>query len=167
MKFCEAGSVGTEIERRFLVGGIPDDARVESESRLDQGYLAIDGPVVVRVRRDPTGWILCVKGGSGLVRTEVERHLQQAEGDELWRLTEGRRIGKRRQKFRLDSGHIAELDTFDENLRGVQIVEVEFPSEGAAMAFDPPAWFGVEVTDDSRWSNVGLATVGLPDDVGG
>jgi adenylate cyclase len=155
--------VGDEIERRFLVDDVPSGTAVESDERLEQGYLAIDGAAVVRVRRSERGWVLCIKGGSGLVRTEVERDLDVAEGEQLWELTLGRRIGKLRQRIRLDHGLVAELDTFDIDLDGLQIVEVEFDSEAAAAAFVPPAWFGRELTDDPRWSNVALATTGRPD----
>jgi CYTH domain-containing protein len=156
--------MANEIERRFLVDRVPDDARFESVDRLDQGYLAIDGPVVVRLRRDQTGWVLCVKGGSGLVRTEIERHLEDDEGEQLWQMTVGRRIGKRRQTLQLETGDVAELDTFDADLEGLQIVEVEFRSEAAATRFQPPDWFGLEVTDDRRWNNAALATTGIPID---
>jgi CYTH domain-containing protein len=37
------------------------------------------------------------------------------------------------------------------------VVEVEFDSEPAAAAFTPPAWFGPEITGDSRYSNRVLA----------
>ncbi len=154
--------MGDEIERRFLVDVEPDDLRPESSDRLDQGYLAIDGPVEVRVRQDATGWVLCIKSGSGLVRTEVERQLDPEEGEQLWQMTVGRRIGKQRQRIALDSGDVAELDTFDDDLGGLQLVEVEFASKAEAERFDPPDWFGLEVTHDSNWGNVSLATAGLP-----
>jgi CYTH domain-containing protein len=48
-------------------------------------------------------------------------------------------------------------------LTGLMVAEVEFPSEEAARAFVPPAWFGREVTNDSRYKNRRLATEGLPD----
>lgn len=154
-----------EIERRFLVEAAPDGLRFESDDQLKQGYVAIDGPIVVRVRHDETGWVLCVKGGAGLVRTEVERSLESDEGEQLWELTAGRRISKLRQKVRLDSGELAELDTFDD-LDGLRIVEVEFGSVAAAEAFVPPVWFGLELTEDSRWSNAELAVSGRPDGAG-
>ena len=41
------------------------------------------------------------------------------------------------------------------------VAEVELASE--ADAFDPPAWFGREVTDDPAFSNAALAADGLPE----
>ena len=153
-----------EIERRFLVTSAPDLDRSAARDRLQQGYLAIDDAVSVRVRLDRNGWVLCIKGGSGLVRTEVERQLDDAEGAQLWHLTVGRRIVKQRDRPTLESGHVAELDTFEDELAGLQLVEVEFASTTEADAFVPPVWFGREVTDDDRWSNASLATAGVPTD---
>ena len=36
--------------------------------------------------------------------------------------------------------------------------------EAAAAAFDPPSWFGCEVTTDSRYTNASLAADGWPAD---
>jgi adenylate cyclase len=56
-----------------------------------------------------------------------------------------------------------ELDIFEGELEGLRVAEVEFPDEDAAHAFEPPDWFGPEVTDDHRYANESLATHGLPD----
>ena len=47
----------------------------------------------------------------------------------------------------------AELDIFSGDLEGLVILEVEFPSVGDAVAFEPPAWFGKEVTNDPAYHN--------------
>ena len=44
------------------------------------------------------------------------------------------------------------------------MAEVEFPSEDASQAFDPPSWFGHELTDDPRYRNRALAVDGRPSD---
>ena len=41
-------------------------------------------------------------------------------------------------------------------------VEVEFDSMQVADAFEPPAWFGREVTGVAAWTNASLARNGLP-----
>ena len=41
--------------------------------------------------------------------------------------------------------------------------EVEFASETDAAAFDPPDWFGPELTGNADWSNAALARHGRPD----
>jgi CYTH domain-containing protein len=42
------------------------------------------------------------------------------------------------------------------------VAEVEFESEAAADEFEPPDWFGPEVTDDPRYANRALAVDGVP-----
>ena len=41
---------------------------------------------------------------------------------------------------------------------------MEFPSEDASRAFEPPSWFGRELTDDPRYRNRALAVDGRPAD---
>jgi len=55
----------------------------------------------------------------------------------------------------------AALDLFEGALEGLRLVEVEFTSDEAMEAFEPPAWFGDEVTDDVRYTNAHLAAHGL------
>jgi CYTH domain-containing protein len=59
-------------------------------------------------------------------------------------------------------GHTAEIDRYRGALAGLVTVEVEFESLEAAAAFEPPGWFGQEVTGDDRYANRRLAVDGLP-----
>jgi CYTH domain-containing protein len=150
-----------ERERRFLVAAVPDP--LPAGTRIEQGYLTTE-PVSVRVRRQDGRFTLTIKTGSGLARTEIERDLAADEFDALWAVAHDLRIEKRRHLVPVAGGHIAELDLFDGALAGRQIVEVEFDSDDAAHAFEPPGWFGREVTDDRRFTNSSLARRGWPDD---
>lgn len=149
-----------EIERRFLVEQVPDD--LPTPIRIEQAYLVTE-PLAVRVRRKDDARILTIKAGRGLARTEIERELTDEEFDALWNQPTELRIQKRRHELGLGSGHTAELDLFDGDLAGRRIVEVEFPDEDAAAAFEPPDWFGTEVTEDGRYTNAALARHGWPD----
>jgi adenylate cyclase len=148
-----------EIERKFLLERLPDEAA--EPRRIEQGYLALDEGTEVRVRRWPDGHALTVKHGSGEVRTEVELMLSEEEFSELWPLTEGRRVHKTRWIAALGELE-AELDVYEGELHGLLVAEVEFPDEEASGTFEPPDWFGAEVTEDSRYSNERLATDGRP-----
>jgi CYTH domain-containing protein len=81
--------------------------------------------------------------------------------ERLWPLTEGRRLHKLR-KVVPHGGHEIEVDVYRGELEGLVVAEVEFPSEEAARAFEPPGWFGEEVTGDPRYLNETLATDGAP-----
>jgi CYTH domain-containing protein len=150
-----------ERERRFLVATLPPS--LPPGSPIEQGYLTTD-PVSVRVRRQENRFTLTIKTGSGLARTEIERDLSADEFDALWAVADDLRIEKRRHRVPVGDGHVAELDLFDGALAGRRIVEVEFDSDDAARAFEPPEWFGREVTEDRRFTNSSLARKGWPED---
>lgn len=155
-------AMGTEIERKFRVDRVPDlDA--DQGDRLRQGYVALDGIAEVRIRIAGAGATLTVKSGAGLTRTEVDVPLDEEQAAALWALSEGRRVEKTRHRLPLDDGLVAELDRYEGALAGLCTVEVEFPTEDAALAFAPPAWFGAELTGQRGWSNAELAVDGRPD----
>jgi CYTH domain-containing protein len=153
--------VTTEIERRFLVAGLPHDAL--AGVRMRQGYVALDGTAAVRVREADGEHVLTVKGGQGLMRTEVEFSTDAAQFEALWALTGGRHIDKCRHIVRVGE-HTVEVDVFGGTLNGLVIAEVEFESIDAAHAFVPPSWFGREVTDEPLWNNASLALHGRPNE---
>jgi adenylate cyclase len=153
--------VTTEIERKFLVDEPPTESVRGAGEPYRQGYLAEDGDVAVRVRITPSVAVLTVKAGRGVSRTEVEKTLTAEEAEALWVHTAGRRLTKTRHRIAVPGG-VAELDLYDGPLEGLVTVEVEFDSEDAARAFQVPAWFGREVTEDGRWTNASLARHGRP-----
>jgi adenylate cyclase len=152
--------VGSEVERKFLIETLPDELSVESESDVVQGYLAT-GLDEVRIRRRGDDHVLTVKRGSGLTRNEVEVPLSRESFEQLWALTEGRRIEKTRFTTPVE-GAVAEVDVYGGALAGLVTVEVEFDNADDARVFSPPFWFGPELTGDSRYSNQSLAVDGMP-----
>ena len=152
-----------ERERRFLVESTPDGLIPSRPVPLRQGYLATGERRSVRVRdAGAEGCTLTFKAGSGLERTELEWSIGRREFEAAWPHTVGQRIEKTRHRIQFGD-HVIELDVFAENLDGLVIAEVEFDSSEASETFDPPAWFGREVTDDGRYTNASLALHGLPD----
>ncbi|MEA2219751.1 MAG: adenylate cyclase [Solirubrobacteraceae bacterium] len=152
---------GIEIERKFLLSGLPGPLGFARRKRILQGYVAIDGDTEVRVRRTPGGSTLTIKHGSGEVRVEEEIELDERRAGALWRLTEGRRLEKTRRQIRVD-GHDVDVDEYSGALDGLVVAEVEFVDEASARAFQPPSWFGRELTGDAAYANRNLATFGLP-----
>jgi CYTH domain-containing protein len=150
-----------ERERRFLVESLPEP--LPEPSRIEQSYLST-GPASVRVRRIDDRFILNIKTGSGRNRTEIERDLTQEEFDAIWDATTELRIAKRRHRIDIGGGLTAELDLYDGSLDGRRLVEVEFDDDEAADDFQPPEWFGREVTVDNRYTNSSLARYGWPAD---
>jgi adenylate cyclase len=146
-----------EIERKFLVDRLPEEVRARPATHIRQGYLAVE-PAEVRIRsRDDTSHELTVKSVGGLSRSEVNLPLTPEQFQELWPLVD-RSIEKDRTRYKVDGG-TAEVDVYRGPLSGLVVAELEFPSEAAAAAFVPPAWFGTEVTTDPRYRNAALAGI--------
>jgi adenylate cyclase len=52
------------------------------------------------------------------------------------------------------------------HFEGLITAEVEFDSVSDSEGFDPPPWFGDEITDDARYANQALAREGIPPEGG-
>ena len=134
-----------EIERKFLVQKLPENLDSYPKQRIEQAYLSADP--VVRVRRLDDEYILTCKGAGLLSREEREIPLSAAAYRRLLPKAEGTVIEK--DRYRIPCGpYTIELDVFGGALAHLVLAEVEFPSEEEAAAFQPPAWFGAEVTYD-------------------
>jgi CYTH domain-containing protein/CHAD domain-containing protein len=152
--------LAAEIERKFLVTEPRGEIAGHEGVQIDQGYLAITESVEVRLRRAATATRLTVKDGHGDVREEVEVEVDPQAFEALWPLTEGRRLKKTRRNVPLGKGLTAEIDSFEGELQGLILAEVEFDSEAVEHDFDPPAWFGEELTGNQRYAGQRLATDG-------
>jgi len=153
-----------EIERKFVVDRLPDEIAAGASQHIRQGYLSIE-PAAVRLRsRDDATYELTVKSPGGLRRAEVNLPLTADQFEELWPLVQ-RSVEKHRALHEIDGG-TAEIDVYHGKLDGLVVVEVEFQSEADAQAFTPPAWFGVEVTEDPRFRNSSLAVADEPPRLG-
>ena len=90
-----------------------------------------------------------------MVREEYNLPLTAKAFAHLLPKCDGRIIEETRYRFPVE-GHpdlTAELDLFSGDLKGLVILEVEFPSVEAAVGFEPPSWFGKEVTNDPAYHN--------------
>ena len=147
-----------EIERKFLVNMLPDLSAAH-KTVIRQGYLTgPDDSVEVRLRQKASQYFLTVKSGEGLVRGEIEIEIDQTQFEALWPNTRGRRIEKERWTGSLTDKLQYELDVFQAALTSLMLVEVEFDSTQQADSFQPPRWFGREVTFDKHYKNKSLAT---------
>lgn len=154
--------MASEIERKFLIKELPPEIDFYPHSEIMQGYLMItDNGVEVRVRKKGGRCYHTVKLGSGLVRKEAEKEITEADFREQWPATEGKRVQKVRYEIEHDE-LIIELDIYSGKLEGLIIAEVEFESEEESSHFEPPEWFGEEVTHDERYKNKNLALHGKP-----
>lgn len=151
---------GQEVERKFLLTGLPPLEGAEGSVEIEQGYLPGER-VVERVRRvEPSEGVelaRTVKEGSGLTRLEIEEPVTRDVFDQLWPLTEGRRLRKRR--YRIADGNLTwEIDQFLD--RDLVLAEVELLDQPVEVPL--PDWLRPhvdrEVTDDAAFSNFQLAS---------
>jgi CHAD domain-containing protein/CYTH domain-containing protein len=149
-----------EIERKFLLDGVPPLEKEDSSAEIEQGYLPGER-VIERIRRTRTNGkeelLRTIKEGTGISRLEVEEPLPAELFARLWPLTEGRRIRKRRHRVK-DGDLTWEIDEFRD--RNLVVAEVELPSPSTEVT--PPDWLRPhvvrEVTDDPAYTNYRLAT---------
>src|SRR5215212_6266382 len=104
--------MASEIERKFVLEAVPPEAAGAAATAIEQGYLAVDRGVEVRLRRAGGEHLLTAKRGHGEARDEVEVKLYAEQFEALWPLTEGRRLRKTRRRVPLAEGLVAEVDRY-------------------------------------------------------
>lgn len=148
-----------EIERKYLLSGLPARCEGLARSRIEQGYLP-GSRLIERVRRIRAGehvsHVRTVKVGAGVQRVEVEEECSAALFDALYALTEGKRVEK--DRFRVADGALVwEIDRFLD--RDLVLAEVELPAPDFEVAV--PEWLAPhlvrEVTDEPAYVNANLA----------
>ncbi|HEU4880962.1 MAG TPA: CHAD domain-containing protein [Longimicrobium sp.] len=154
------GTADQEIERKYLLRGMPVLPQGTVRTEIVQGWLAGERlqERVRRVRRrgEPPKYYRTVKLGSGVRRTEIEEETDQSTFRRLWSLTKGRRIRKLRFKVP-DGGLVWEIDRFYG--RRLVLAEIELPSEDYDVQI--PAWLldfiERDVTGEDEYVNINLA----------
>ena len=128
-----------EIERKFLLDKFPDSLPLLESAEVWQGYIST--APVVRIRKkvtaDGESYRLCFKGEGGLVRTEVEMPLPAEKYEALLPLLGAAPVHKVFRVYALPSGERLECSLVDGQY---YYAEVEFPTEEAALAWDPGEW---------------------------
>jgi len=142
-----------EIERKFTVRELPDLSKYDFHI-MEQGYLNTDP--VVRVRKEDETYYLTYKGKGLLAREEYNLPLNREAYYHLVEKSDGIIIRKKRYLIPFEK-YTIELDVFDTPYENLIIAEVEFDSEEEAANFQPPEWFGEDVTMDRRYHNSNLS----------
>lgn len=150
---------GREIERKFLLRGLPADLPPAPVCKIRQGYLPGEH-LVERLRSeqadDRIRYFRTVKVGSGVDRVELEDEAGERLFRALWPFTKGRRVLKRRHRVAAD-GLTWEIDEFLD--RKLVVAEVELDDPDAVPV--PPPWLervvDREVTGEEAFDNQHLA----------
>lgn len=152
-----------EIERKFLVTGDGWRSDAHEVVPMAQGYLndlaamdtgAMKASVRVRIAGDAAH--LNLKSRElGHTRQEFEYPIPVADARALLALSVGGLVDKRRHLVKF-GGHLWEVDEFLGDNAGLVVAEIELTD--AHESFQRPDWLGVEVTDESRYYNLALAS---------
>ena len=148
-----------EIQRRFLLRRVPATAQAFALQEIEQGWLP-GTRVVERIRalrRDgrPVTY-RTTKWSTGASPAGLEGEVDQALFDEIWPLTAGRRVAKRRHVVS-DYGMQWEIDQFLD--RDLVIADVAVAERDAPVVV--PEWLQPyvvrEVTGDGAYTSPALA----------
>lgn len=149
-----------ELERRFLLGAIPEDAR--AAYRIVDRYL-----VGTRLRLR----LMEPIGGAGEIRYKFALKDRPEPSDpsvvmitNLYLSPEEYSLLEQlpadvltKTRHALPSAPSHAVDEFEGPLAGLVLLEVCFDTLESLQAFEPPAFAGPEVTADDRYSGGGLA----------
>ena len=163
-RIAEASREGVEIERKYLLRFLPEEARDGRWIDIAQGYLP-GTRLHERVRRvsvhhgsgrKDVHFYRTVKVGAGVARTEIEEETTETIFLALWPLTRRRRLRKRRYEVDVD-GRTWQIDEFRN--RDLVLAEIELDSEDEDVTF--PDWLAPavqrEVTGEPEFQNINLA----------
>lgn len=153
-----------EIERKFAVLKKPDNLEKYEVECIEQGYLCIKP--TVRIRKFNSDYSLNYKWkkrglveGVAIQNIEYDMPLTKENYELLLNKIENNLLIKERYKIPLECGLVAEMDVFHGNLEGLVFLEVEFPDVESSEKFDPPEWFGKDISFDSRFDNTLLSRI--------
>lgn len=152
-----------EIERKWLfnINDVPIGLS-NTITHYNQAYISVEPEVRIRSKtvesaiydKCSTTYALCIKGSGTLTRHEIQRSITKEEFEalkEVGNLTEKMFIRKYYYSIPIDK-YLLTVSIVDEGTNTEFCYgEIEFKSEKEALDFNPPEWFGKEVTDDLNY----------------
>lgn len=92
-----------------------------------------------------------------MTREEYNLPLTKESYEHMRPKADGILISKTRYLIPEKDGLTIELDVFDTPYEGLYLAEVEFSSEEQALSYNPPVWFGEDVTNSGKYHNSHLS----------
>jgi CYTH domain-containing protein len=145
-----------EIERKFLVNKLPANLKEYTCKSIEQAYLSTEP--VVRIRKSNEKYTLTYKSKGFLSREEYNMPLTKESYFHLKEKADGNIISKKRYLIPLGPNLTIELDIFESPFDCLILAEVEFDTEEHALNFEPPEWFGEDVTYSQKYQNSYLSS---------
>ena len=144
-----------EIARKYLIDELPFDVTAYPSHEIEQAYLNTNP--VVRIRREDENYYLTYKSKGLMAREEYNLPLNQEAYAHLLEKADGNVLTKTRYKIPLDDHLTIEIDVFHGKFEGLILAEVEFPTMEEANDFQPPKYFGKDVTFSTEYHNSTLS----------
>ena len=149
-----------EIERKFLIRQMPENWQALPHHEIEQAYLCTNP--VVRIRRQDASYYLTYKGKGKMAREEYNLPLTPEGYAHLLKKADDHVIRKTRYLIPMETETnsqklIGEIDIFHDQLEGLVFMEIEFSSIEEALAYQPPAWVGEDVTENPFYHNSRLS----------
>lgn len=146
-----------EIEYKFLVSA-RDYQKGLRPLHVIQAYILIekDAHLRVRIEDGKRAYLSLKKHISGISRWEYEYDIPVAEAREIIRNFAADRIVEKRRYFSVYAGKRWDVDEYSGANKGLITAEIELKSEDEP--FEKPPWLGADISNDSRYLNVNLAT---------
>jgi len=141
-----------EYEKTFLLKNVPQDLINYEFKEIIDIYIpgASDHPVL-RIRKNGDKHEMCkkfpVKQGDASKQHEFTIPLTLEEFIELSNNLQGKRARKFRYLYNY-KGKLAEIDVFQDDLKGLILVDFEFETEPEKNDFIPPDWCLADVTQE-------------------
>lgn len=155
-----------EIEKKWLIKNedIPIKLSNAKKFKIEQTYINFSPEMRVRRINDGERYTFTLKTNmtnDGMQRDEIEFEISKEEYENLITKKEGNTIYKTRYQL-LYEGQIIAIDIFEDDLKGLAYLEIEFENKEEAEKFETPSWAIKDVTDDINYKNGYLARYGIP-----
>ena len=138
-----------EFERKFLLKHVPHDFETYIKSEVTQWYLKIRDAFSLRLRLYDDGrcYLDIKERKSG---SSKQKHGRKVVFLDYEKYTINKPLIKKARYKKHFDGYLLIIDIFDDNST---LIEVECKDINLLSRFEPPDWFGMEVTDDIRYTN--------------
>ncbi|MFC1754262.1 hypothetical protein ACFL96_12880 [Thermoproteota archaeon] len=145
-----------ELERIFLAKELPQDLKNPVLIKVGDFHDS-DRVDSLKIKQKGDMCFLIKKEGDGGKRMEHIIPITQGEFDVIYPSATIKH-SKKRYMYPLGK-RICEIDIYDDGLFGYVRLEVEFDNENDMNGFEPPQWFGEEITHLNHIIHAGLGTV--------
>jgi 8-oxo-dGTP pyrophosphatase MutT (NUDIX family) len=151
----------TVIERKFLLKEAPPAMSGHRCATLHIGCLSAQGNREIFIFRSGSKFLLVTREGRQRLLREYIVPLEKSHFDSLWQLTEGAHLLKKIHLYRWNDLEF-KVETIECGRGIVAIGIVRFSGRSSASAFQPPEFFGLEITHRADFSDAHLALHGIP-----